>query len=213
MVDQRAIILSIFNLAIQKMASKSKPAPQIIALTTDKLTFHYAELHDNHLLRGSSRALYMSNIKIIDVSAEWKAYLGGRVLEIEQAGSKWLTAALKPTYMKYMLQHVSGYVMPLLCVRSTELCEYFPKIAAAAPVAMPKQTVKAPGVVSASAAATAARSLYDSDDADSDAEAVCNGDDDPDTEWKKERDALSAAVARAVRGERRSAVKPKVSFK
>lgn len=199
-------------MAARASSKTTKPSTQLFALTTDKINFYYGELCDNHLLRGSPRAIYASNVKIVDMSAEWKAYLSGRVIEIEQPDSKWLNATLKPSVLKYMLQHESGYVMPLLCVRRAELCVYFPRMGAAAPAKMPVQTVCAPGVVAAVAAVAAPAAkptshrrrvvIKDATDSDGDsvAEAVCNGYDDEDPaaadEGKKERDALRVAMER-----------------
>ena len=189
----------------------AKPSVQLFALTVDKVDFYYGELHDDHLLRGSPRGIYASNVKIIDMSADWKAYLSGRVIEIEQESSKWIKATLNSEGLKYMLQHDSGYIMPLIRVSRADLCEYFPRMAKTAPMKMPSQTVRAPGIV-ASNSVKGSAGMYRKprkrdDDAGSAAEAVCNGDDeDPVDEGKKERDALSAAVAAASR--RRS-----VSFK
>lgn len=175
----------------------AKHSVQLFALTVDKVNFYYGELHDDHLLRGSPRGIYASNVKIVDMSADWKAYLSGRVIEIEQGPSKWIKATLKSDGLKYMLQHDSGYIMPLIRVSRADLCEYFPRMAQTAPMKMPSQTVRAPGIVASNSVKVPRKR---DDDAGSAAEAVCNGDDeDPVDEGKKERDALSAAVAAASR--------------
>lgn len=200
-------------------AKSARPALQLIALTADKVNFHYAELHDDHLLRGSSRALYTSNIKTVEMSADWKAYLNDRVVEIECADA-WIKCKLLSKGLKYMLQHDSGYVMPMIHINSPAVCGYFPRMAAAAPAAMPAQTVRPPGIVAAGAAPRrASRTVMVSrsrdDDADSAAEAVCNGDDDSAADdGKKERDALRAAVESMMRPKSKSkSSAPKVSFK
>ena len=177
-------------------SKKSKPSVQLFALTTDKVNFYYGELHDDHILRGSPRGIYASNIKILDMSAEWKAYLTGRVIEIEQADSKYVKVTLKPSGLKYMLQHDTGYVMPLIRVGSEDLCAYFPRMTTMAPVTMPSQTARAPGIVMSSGSAKPSRRRVVIKEDDSIAGAVCNGDEDPVDEGKKERDALSSAIER-----------------
>jgi hypothetical protein len=207
---------------------EAKPTIQLFALTTDKLNFYYGELHDDHLLRGSSRGMYASNVKIIDMTTEWKAYLSGRVIEIEQSGSKWIKVTMKPEGLKYMLQHDSGYVMPLLRVTGfTDVCRYFPQMAPTAPAAIPKQTVRVPGIVvpppasaSASASRAATRRVFVKPSREDDADAICNGDEDNmydidktkkhNDEGEKERDALSDAVELMIRSRPKS--KSKVSF-
>lgn len=203
-------------------STRVRPALQLIALTADKVNFHYAELHDDHLLRGSSRALYTSNIKTVEMSADWKAYLNDRVVEIECADAKWIKCKLLSNGLKYMLQHDSGYVMPMIHINSPAVCGYFPRMTAAAPAAMPAQTVRPPGIVAASAVQRPSRTVIikrsRDDDADSAAEAVCNGDEDSAADdGKKERDALRAAVESMMRPKSKSSASKssasKVSFK
>jgi hypothetical protein len=200
-------------------AKPLRPTTQLIAFTADKVSFYYGELHDDHIFRGSSRGLYASNVKILEMSADWKAYLGDRNVEIEQPSSKWVKVKLETKRMKYMLRHDSGYVMPLLVIKNAAFCKYFPRMADSAPVSMPTQTVRPPGIVAESAAAAHASSTLKvfrrrrDDDADSEAEAVCNGDDDVSADdGKKERDALRAAVESMMSRSRPKSAS-KVSFK
>lgn len=209
-----------FSMAASKTSS-SRPALQLIAFTADKINFYYGEFHDDHILRGSSRSLYASNVKIVEMSAGWKTYLTGRVVEIEQPGSKWVKATLEAGGIKYMLRHDSGYVIPLICVRSYAFYEYFPRMAESVPVAIPTQTVRPPGIVAGSAAAPAMTSkpkkpLRMLPRVDDDAYAVCNGDDDDLSlvdDGKKERDALSAAIELMMRNTKPKSIASKVMFK
>lgn len=196
----------------------ARPALQLIALTADKVNFHYAELHDNHLMRGSTRKVYTSNIKTVEMSAEWKTYLTDRAVEIEYGDSKWFKCKLLSKGLNNMLLHDSGYVIPMIRFKSAEVCRYFPRMAAAAPATMPAQTVRPPGIVAESASSKPKskskiiRRVHD-DDADSAAEAVCNGDEDSAADdAKKERDALRVAVASMMSHSRPKSAS-KVSFK
>ena len=183
-------------------AKPLRPSTQLIAFTADKVSFYYGELHDDHIFRGSSRGLYASNVKIVAMSDDWKSYLSGREVEIEQYGSKWIKTTLNPGGMKYMLRHDTGYVMPLIIVRNAAFCEYFPNMASVPAAVMPTQTVRPPGIVAESASSKPKPKSKIvkivsrvHDDADSAAEAVCNGDEDSAADdAKKERDALRTAV-------------------
>lgn len=189
----------------------TKRSIQLVAFTVDNINFYYGELHDDHVLRGSARSLYASNFKIVDMTTEWKSYLCGRVLEIEQGESKWIKGTITSTGHKYMLQHDSGYLIPLIGTNRIDICKYFTRIAPTAPMKMPSQRVGAPAIVEPptirGSSHVYVKARKRDDDADSVAKAIVNGDEDPEDEGKKERDALSAAVIAASR-RRRS-----VSFK
>lgn len=184
---------------------------QLIAFCCDPAVkvFSYGELIDDHVMRGAKRAIFTSNIRVVPVSTEWKAYLAGRILEIEQKDGSWKRVRIGDG-VKYMLQHDSGYVLPLLMVKS-ETAEYFQRMETAVPVPMPTQKVRAPPplvmktdraswptVKTAKVTKGAKRIMTRRDDDSSDNDAVCNdeGEDPADCdEWKKSRDALSAAVS------------------
>jgi hypothetical protein len=124
---------------------------QLIAFSNDPAmkVFHYGELIENHVMRSPKRAIYSSNVRIVPISSEWKTYLVGRTLEIEQPGDKWLKVTIR-SCLKYMLLHDSGYTMPLLITKSKNL-EVFQKMETEVP--MPVQKVRAPPPVVSSAPA------------------------------------------------------------
>lgn len=198
---------------------------QLIAFCSDPVVkvFSYGELVDDHVMRGAKRAIFTSNIRVVPISAEWKTFLTGRFLELEQTGGVWKKVRIGDS-VKYMLQHDSGYLIPLLIV-TTEIAEYFQRMEASAPAPMPTQKVRAPPPLVTTTKTTitilpskskigkasrgAKRIMTTHDDDGSDNDAVCNDDgEDPAgcDEWKKSRDALSAAVSAM------SAKKSRVTF-
>lgn len=193
--------------------------------SSDSSKFYYGEFVDNHIMIGAHRALYTSNIKVVPASAEWRAFLHEKVLEFEykkpgDSTSSWSRRRIRGDKLQYMLQHDSGYVMPLFRSIPEEIYKCYPCMSAYAPTAMPKQAVKPPSIVASTATPSSSsglssglssttkgvvaakkklvRSSDDNNDKSSEAEAIIDSDDDDDPctekEWKRERDALSSAV-------------------
>ena len=172
---------------------------QLIALTPDNINFYYGEFVDDHLIRGSPRAIYRPNVSVVPISPEWKTFLKGRKLEIECSGSKWISVGISADGPTRMLKHDSGYIIPIIGTGNKTICEFFQHISDTPKRVMPSQRVAPPSVVVGRVV-----ERVDRDD-DSDAEATIGDDDTTGVdEWKKERDALSAAVEGMMKKKKRS---------
>jgi hypothetical protein len=189
------------------------------ASATDSSKFYYGEFVDNHIMIGSRRALYTSNLTIVPISDEWRAFLDGKKIDFEYkkpgcSESLWNTRTIHGDKLKYMLQHVSGYIIPLFCSIPEQIYTSYPCMSTHPPTVMPKQVVKPPSIVVAAAApsrracARAATTRFESKkkikfgDEDSEAEAVIDSDEEDVTtikEWKQARKALSQAVSKSLK--------------
>jgi hypothetical protein len=105
--------------------------------------YTYGELVDNHIMRGSSRALYVSNMTKIAITPEWRAYLSGVTFEVEMSAG-WKTCKPILTHAAVMLETTEGYKIPLILL-SDEHARYYP--AMMKEPALPHQAVRAPPVV------------------------------------------------------------------
>lgn len=177
---------------------------------TDPSKLHYGEFVDNHIMIGSPRALYVSNMYVGPITEEWRAFLHNKSLEIEykkpgETTSSWSRRRIHGDKLQSMLYHSSGYVMPFFHSIPEFIYSCYPCMSAHPPAVMPKQVTKPPSIIAPMVAPTLPSSSKCLDDNSSQAGAIIDSDDDD--SGNRERHALCSAVNKMITSSR------KVGFK